>query len=40
MRTKVEEKTLEYGESVEQYRTLVDDISKKYAIDYELAPPS
>lgn len=38
--TKVEEKTMEYGESVERYRTLVDDISKKYGIDYELAPPS
>jgi hypothetical protein len=38
--TKVEEKTLEYGESVERYRTLVDDISKEYGIDYELAPPS
>ncbi|WP_160316525.1 hypothetical protein [Rossellomorea marisflavi] len=38
--TKVEEKTLEYGESVERYRTLVDDISKGYGIDYELAPPS
>ncbi|WP_048005297.1 hypothetical protein [Rossellomorea marisflavi] len=38
--TKVEEKTLEYGESVERYRTLVDDISKEYGIDYEMAPPS
>ncbi|MBV6682702.1 hypothetical protein KV679_03235 [Bacillus sp. JRC01] len=38
--TKVEEKTLEYGESVERYRTLVDDISKGYGIDYEIAPPS
>ncbi|WP_442637340.1 hypothetical protein [Rossellomorea marisflavi] len=38
--TKVEEKTMEYGESVERYRALVDDISKGYGIDYELAPPS
>lgn len=38
--TKVEEKTLEYGKSVERYRTLVDDISEDYGIDYELAPPS
>ncbi|WP_370297089.1 hypothetical protein [Rossellomorea marisflavi] len=40
MSTKVEEKTLEYGESVERYRAMVDDISKEYKIDYEMAPPS
>ncbi|WP_367035168.1 hypothetical protein [Rossellomorea marisflavi] len=40
MSTKVEEKTLEYGESVERYRAMVDDISKEYGIDYEMAPPS
>ncbi|MEW4305925.1 hypothetical protein [Rossellomorea marisflavi] len=40
MTTKVEEKTLEYVESVERYRTMVDDISKEYGIAYEVAPPS
>ncbi len=40
MSTKVEEKMLEYGASVERYRTMVDGISEEYGIDFEMDPPS